>query len=61
MAEDGLAAQVQEHMNEQLALETEQLKAKLAIKEQEATQNAVASEILRKFINNGDAVVDEHG
>ena len=37
-------------MNEQLALETAELKAKLATKEKEAQSNTVASEILRKFI-----------
>jgi hypothetical protein len=60
-ARDGLAAQMNAQMEEELGRRTKSLRDSLAASEREAQSNRSAAQILTQFINNGQAYVDENG
>ena len=60
-AEDNLAQQMKEVMNEELSKETKQLKQQIEALRQENAQNSQASNILTQMIQRGQCAVDENG
>ena len=59
--EDQFEQTVREKIQQEVELQTKNLKNQLAQKESEAQNNQNAASILSQFINSGDAEIDEMG
>ena len=61
LVEDSIAAVMREQISEELKRETVSLKKQLIDTEKEAINNRNAAEILTKFINDGQAELNDNG
>ena len=61
VVEDSVAAAMREQISEELKRETVSLKKQLIDTEKEAANNRSAAEILTKFINDGQAELNDLG